>query len=63
MGKSHTVTGKLFYYNGDLSQGLTVHTCDRQGKMKDEGFFISSGAIDIIKKAIIGATAKRLRIE
>ena len=53
MNKSQTVTGKVFYYNGDLSHGITVHTCDKQGKMKDEGFFISSGTIDIIKKAIV----------
>jgi hypothetical protein len=55
MKQSHTVTGKSFYYDGDLTQGLTVHTCDRQGKVKDEGFYISSGTIDIIKKAITEA--------
>jgi len=52
MRRSHTVTGKLFYYDGDLTQGLTVHTCDKQGKVKDEGFYISSGTVAIIKKAI-----------
>jgi hypothetical protein len=55
MKQSRTVTGKSFYYDGDLSQGLTIHTCDKQGKVKDKGFYISVDAVDIIKKAITAA--------
>jgi len=53
MNKSQTVTDKVFYYDGELSHGLTIRTCNKQGKIKDKGFFISPGTIDIIKRAII----------
>ncbi len=31
---------------------MTVHTCDRPEKRKDKGFYIPSGTVAIIKKAI-----------
>lgn len=55
MRQLRTVTGKLFYYDGDLSQGLTVRTCDKQEKMKAKGFYISARTVAIIKKAITTA--------
>ena len=53
MNNAKTVTGKTFYYDGDLSQGLTVRTTDKNGKIKDGGFFISPETIGIIKKSIV----------
>lgn len=34
MRRSQTLTGKPFYYDGDLTHGLIVHTCDAHGHVK-----------------------------
>ena len=53
MKKAQTVTGKTFCYDGGLSEGLMVYTCDEKGNIKSNGFRIYPDTIEITKKAII----------
>ena len=55
MRQAQTVTGKRFHYNGNLTNGLMVHTSDIKGNMKAKGFRIYPDTIDIIKKSIMAS--------
>jgi len=51
--KSQTVTGKRFYYEGDLAHGLIVSTSDDQGHAKEYvKIHIRTDTVGIIKNEI-----------
>lgn len=53
MKKCHTITGKLFYYQGDLDHGLVIHTSDAQGNPKvNVSIYISLNEIKVIRHQI-----------